>query len=129
MNDPKLPVSGDQRDEQSNRAVVTATVEDRYVHSNVFARLVRDQNDLTGLVAYGLYKIRKREWIDKHESEQVLAEWMPTRMGEVASWHVGDLPPFPSCVRDGRNKGNITEAPKPTRMTRLGHRSCVYDLI
>ena len=46
-----------------------ATAEDRYIHSDIFVRLVRDKDDIPGLVAYGIYQIRKREWIDKHQRE------------------------------------------------------------
>lgn len=39
----------------------------RYVHSDIFERLVKDADDLVGLVAYGLYQQRKREWMAAHE--------------------------------------------------------------
>jgi hypothetical protein len=66
VNDPKLPVTG----EDATRAlVVTPPAEDRYIHSDIFERLVRDQDDIPGLVAYGIYQIRKREWVDKHEKQ------------------------------------------------------------
>jgi hypothetical protein len=32
-------------------------------HSDIFERLGASSNDLTGLVAYGLYQLRKRSWI------------------------------------------------------------------
>jgi hypothetical protein len=32
-------------------------------HSNIFAELAADDGDIVGLVAYGLYKRRKRAWI------------------------------------------------------------------
>jgi len=40
-------------------------------HANVYPQLVLDDNDLVGLVAYGLYKRRKRAWIDAfHDQHQ-----------------------------------------------------------
>ncbi|MCJ2025103.1 hypothetical protein [Methylobacterium sp. J-067] len=39
-------------------------VNDRYIHSDVFERLVLESGDLAGLVAYGYYQQRKRQWID-----------------------------------------------------------------
>ncbi len=39
---------------------------DRYVHSDVFDKLIDDDDDLVGLVAYGLYQLRKREWVAAH---------------------------------------------------------------
>jgi hypothetical protein len=35
----------------------------RYIHSDVWDRLVISSDDLTGIVAYGLYQLQKREWI------------------------------------------------------------------
>jgi hypothetical protein len=40
-----------------------------YVHSNIFQRLVEDRDDLAGLVAYGLYQTRKREWLKDFQAE------------------------------------------------------------
>jgi hypothetical protein len=39
----------------------------RYIHSDVWQRLVLSSDDLTGIVAYGLYQLQKREWIAYHE--------------------------------------------------------------
>ena len=36
---------------------------DRYIHSDVWDRLVRAPDDLPGIVAYGVYQQRKRQWI------------------------------------------------------------------
>jgi hypothetical protein len=35
----------------------------RYIHSDIYDRLVDDDDDLVGLVAYGLYQAQKRRWI------------------------------------------------------------------
>lgn len=45
-------------------------VKERYIHSNIFDRLVRDKDDLVGLVAYGLYQRRKRAWMDALKKER-----------------------------------------------------------
>jgi hypothetical protein len=59
VSDEKIPASV----ETDSRAVTVVTP-DRYIHSDVFDRLVRDAaNDIPGLVAYGIYQARKREWI------------------------------------------------------------------
>lgn len=39
----------------------------RYIHSDVWDRLVTSSEDLTGIVAYGLYQLQKREWIAYYE--------------------------------------------------------------
>lgn len=41
----------------------------RYIHSDIFDRLVTEPDDLPGLVAYGLYQQRKRQWMADHESK------------------------------------------------------------
>ena len=38
-------------------------------YSNVYDRLVKDERDITGLAAYGLYKKNKREFIRKKQEE------------------------------------------------------------
>jgi hypothetical protein len=43
---------------------------ERYIHSDIFDRLVKDGNDIVGLVAYGLYQQRKRAWIDDFRSQR-----------------------------------------------------------
>jgi hypothetical protein len=45
----------------------SVNVAQRYIHSDLFERLVKDADDLVGLVAYGLYQQRKREWMAAHE--------------------------------------------------------------
>jgi len=40
-----------------------------YIHSDIFVRLVEDKDDLPGLVAYGLYQQRKRQWISFYEDQ------------------------------------------------------------
>jgi hypothetical protein len=42
----------------------TLSGEDRYIHSEIFSKLVANQDDIVGLVAYGIYQVRKREWIE-----------------------------------------------------------------
>jgi hypothetical protein len=37
--------------------------EDRYIHSAVWDNLVESDADIAGMIAYGLYQQRKREWI------------------------------------------------------------------
>ena len=37
--------------------------QNRYIHSDIWDRLVQSPTDITGLVAYGVYQTRKREWI------------------------------------------------------------------
>lgn len=37
--------------------------------NKIFQRLVRDPDDLVGLVAYGIYKQEKRDWIIRHRNE------------------------------------------------------------
>ena len=46
----------------------SAPQHDRYVHSDIFDKLVAGDEDLVGLVAYGLYQQRKREWVAEHLS-------------------------------------------------------------
>lgn len=65
MNDEKTPAQG----EPSGRAVIAAPA-DRYIHSDVFQRLVENPGDIPGLVAYGIYQTRKREWIDTYKKER-----------------------------------------------------------
>lgn len=38
-------------------------------YSNIFSRLVEDENDLIGLIAYGLYKQHKIEFIKSYKSQ------------------------------------------------------------
>jgi hypothetical protein len=40
----------------------------RYIHSEMWDRLVESEEDLPGIVAYGLYQRRKREWIGYYQS-------------------------------------------------------------
>jgi len=40
----------------------------RYIHSDIYDRLVGDEDDLIGLVAYGLYQAEKRRWIKQCEA-------------------------------------------------------------
>lgn len=42
---------------------------ERYIHSDIFDRVVEDDDDLVGLVAYGLYQQRKRQWMDDLRKE------------------------------------------------------------
>ena len=39
-------------------------------YSDVFSRLVRNDNDVAGRVAYGIYKTTKQEFIKKEQSER-----------------------------------------------------------
>jgi hypothetical protein len=41
----------------------------KYLHSHVFDELISSPEDLPGLVAYGFYKSRKRQWIIEFEQE------------------------------------------------------------
>ena len=43
-------------------------VSPRYIHSEMWDRLVESEEDLPGVVAYGLYQRRKREWIGYYKS-------------------------------------------------------------
>jgi hypothetical protein len=54
--------------EEPHHALVA--VEDRYIHSDIFERLVRGPEDIPGLVAYGIYQTRKREWLDEYKKER-----------------------------------------------------------
>lgn len=40
-----------------------------YIHSDVFDRIVSDEHDVVGLVAYGLYQQRKRQWLSDYETQ------------------------------------------------------------
>lgn len=40
-----------------------------YIHSDVFDRVVKSDDDIVGLVAYGLYQQRKRQWLRDYEAE------------------------------------------------------------
>jgi hypothetical protein len=40
----------------------------RHMHSGMWDRLVESEEDLPGIVAYGLYQRRKREWIGHYQS-------------------------------------------------------------
>lgn len=40
-----------------------------YIHSDVFDRVVHEQTDVVGLVAYGLYQQRKRQWLADYEAQ------------------------------------------------------------
>jgi len=53
----------DKPAEESKPTKLESETLSRYIHSNIYRRLVQDENDLTGLVAYGLYQARKRAWI------------------------------------------------------------------
>jgi hypothetical protein len=45
-----------------------AVVDERYIHSEIFARLVKGRNDLPGIIAYGIYQTRKRAWIEAYKT-------------------------------------------------------------
>jgi hypothetical protein len=62
VSDPKLPASGES---PSHQAVVA--VEEHTLHSDIYDRLVSGPDDVPGMVAYGIYQIRKREWITFHK--------------------------------------------------------------
>jgi len=47
-----------------------AEVQRRYIHSDIYERLVRAEDDLTGLVAYGIYQAAKRRWIVDFETRK-----------------------------------------------------------
>ena len=47
-----------------------ARIPSRYIHSDIYDRLVDDEDDLTGLVAYGLYQAEKRRWIQGFEDRK-----------------------------------------------------------
>ena len=38
-------------------------------HSDIFERLVRHETDIVGLIAYGFYQQRKRDWIQSYRSK------------------------------------------------------------
>jgi len=42
----------------------------RYIHSDIFDRLIKGPDDLSGLVAYGLYQQRKRQWMKAVKDER-----------------------------------------------------------
>lgn len=61
-------------------AVGSASPQSLYIHSNIFSQLVQFDDDLTGLVAYGLYQQRKRSWIEAYSKEHgVLPEVEPRK--------------------------------------------------
>lgn len=62
MSDPKIPVDG-----EAPRHQALVAVEEQSLHSDIYDRLVRGPDDIPGLVAYGIYQIRKREWIQEHK--------------------------------------------------------------
>ena len=47
-----------------------ADISKKYNYSHVFDDLIEDAEDLPGLVAYGFYKLRKRQWIIDFEKEK-----------------------------------------------------------
>lgn len=49
--------------ESDARKIVADAPAATFGHANIYPQLVLDDNDLVGLVAYGLYKRRKRAWI------------------------------------------------------------------
>lgn len=53
----------------ASKAVVAVDKTDRPGHANIYAQLVLNENDLVGLVAYGLYKRRKRAWIEAYQEK------------------------------------------------------------
>ena len=55
---------------------------DRYIHSDVWDRLVGANDDLVGIIAYGIYQQRKRTWLESCKSrdncfpaEQIVKEY------------------------------------------------------
>jgi hypothetical protein len=50
---------------------------DRYIHSEIFDRLVHGPNDIPGLVAYGIYQTRKRTYIN--DCKKRMAEFRPKK--------------------------------------------------
>ena len=48
---------------------VPSGFEARYIHSGIFDRLYTEEDDLVGLIAYGLYQKQKRVWIKNFENE------------------------------------------------------------
>jgi hypothetical protein len=50
-------------------SVESSDVKKRYIHSDIYDRLVDDDDDLIGLVAYGLYQSEKRRWIKNFETK------------------------------------------------------------
>jgi hypothetical protein len=80
VNDEKTRGSGES---DSHRALVA--VEENHIHSDVFERIVGGSDDIPGLVAYGIYQIRKREWIEEYQKER---GHLPTRE-EVRNYSFG----------------------------------------
>lgn len=68
MSDPKhSSADSTPTDKVETTTRLPVKVEERYIHSDIFERLVGDHtNDLPGLIAYGIYQSRKRAWIDVH---------------------------------------------------------------
>lgn len=67
MADSEELNSSDRSEPSGGKAISILPETSRYIHSNIFDRLQTEPHDLVGLVAYGLYQRRKREWIDSFE--------------------------------------------------------------
>jgi hypothetical protein len=57
----------DKRSRSEPRAEDPRVLQERYIHSDIYERLVVDRDDLAGLVAYGLYQSEKRRWISQFQ--------------------------------------------------------------
>jgi len=96
----------------ATRPPLPAAANVRYIHSDIFDRLVNGPEDLTGLVAYGIYQQRKRQWMTslaeegRQPSEDELKSFargfQDSALASLKDEAAGTLFRFSSSVMDAR---------------------------
>jgi hypothetical protein len=93
----------------------------KYNHSHVFDDLISDDEDLPGFVAYGFYKLRKRQWIidfqrdngkppTKDECLQYSFTYRGNSLSALRQEAEGALFRFAEDVIESRKAGLVAEA-------------------
>ncbi len=102
----------------------------KYTHSHVFDELISSPEDLPGLVAYGLYKSRKRQWISDFET----ANGKPPTKEECLGYSFGFRDQSLSALREEaegalfRFAEDVIESRKPELMVESFNQRAINEI-
>lgn len=103
----------------------------RYIHSDIWDRLLKDADELTAFVAYGLYQKQKREWIDHYTQSH---ECLPSE-DEVKEYSNGYRNSKISALLDAaeaalfRYNSDFTESRIPEMQSRAFNQRVTSEII
>jgi hypothetical protein len=130
QDSPRLPAAtvrhlqqAKKREENALPATMPETLEGESEpkRNMVFSKLVANDKDITGLVAYGLYKLAKRDWAEAFRAENhrdptdeeanvfILGEQTPRRLENYRQLAVATL-----RAQGGKASGGMTQASEMT---------------